>query len=342
MLRPFLLLSLLAKAVRAQGDDTIASITVPPTLTDATVLFTYVFNAKPGHDDSSTYRWSSCLEAPRDKGTDVADIIAIENTRNSISYWMHADTRAGLYHIRMNGTVAGTAVSALSPTFNITLASVFQCDVPSFTPVRSVRDPGYAPLRVVVPAGGTVFLQTDLQGAAGDILGQYFFFDSEWPQTTDLNATVELVNSATEFDPGAQSAPELGLIFGAIAFDTHNASVTPGAWKMRLNFTSSGGHSPGSFSALSDEFYVAQQAPCVGLRVPAASESSTAGTDAATGPSAPAAGPATTTGPSAPAAPIRPCSWAGDDNGAGAGAFRTGWLWGGVKCRAGSSGADKC
>ncbi|KAJ6473996.1 hypothetical protein C8R47DRAFT_1144476 [Mycena vitilis] len=167
------------------------------------------------------------------------------------------------------GTTAGASVTTRSPTFNITLTPAFKCAAPPFTAVQSVRDAGYAPLRLTTPMGGDVQLQTNLQGTLGDVLGQLTPVDLSFDVTGITKSTVEVVNSATGFSPGAQDGNQpFFAVQLQLVFDTRNASLTPGAYQMRFNFTSG---STGGFSALSDEFYIAQQAPCVGLSVASAS-----------------------------------------------------------------------
>ncbi|KAJ7878068.1 hypothetical protein B0H13DRAFT_1892865 [Mycena leptocephala] len=91
-----------------------------------------------------------------------------------------------------------------------------------------------------------------------------------------VNPTLELVNVEAGFSTSSQSLATVD-----------NVSLNPKTWKMRMNFT---GTSPGStekVSAWSDEFFVAQQSPCVGLTQSSISSSVATQSTPATGISPP-------------------------------------------------------
>ncbi|KAJ7844318.1 hypothetical protein B0H13DRAFT_1908937 [Mycena leptocephala] len=219
-----------------------------------------------------------------DNGNEVVDIMAVEQTSissNSVNYYVHASTPAGDYHIRMNGTIYNgntplSNITTRSPTMNITIIDNFQCNTPAaFTPVRSLSDADYSPVRVIQPV-------------AGDVVDM-------------VNPTLELVNMETGFNTSPQSLSTVGdsesngplesqrllSIFGTVRYTTDNVTLKPGTWKMRMNFTVIDPGSTRKFSALSDEFFVAQQFPCVGLAQSSSSSSVATQSTLATGTSPP-------------------------------------------------------
>ncbi|CAK5271979.1 unnamed protein product [Mycena citricolor] len=288
------LVLVLARFALAQGSDKIANITVPDTIQTAfggidPVVFTYIFDAVQGHSlQNITYE----LMAGRseDNGQTVADLIGVEGrqTGNQFSYFVHSSTPAGLYHIRMNGTVSptGTNVTFRSVTTNITLADEsFACTTPgAYVPVTGLADARYSPVRLTQPAAGAVFTQTDLGGALGLIGSVLTLVDLLFDLRDMVNPTLEAVNVDTGFATPAQAVNH-GIIIdpSIVPYATKNVTVLPGTWKLRLNFTATGPASTGSFSTLSDEFFVAQQAPCVGLSGSAGSGASSSASSGATG-----------------------------------------------------------
>ncbi|KAJ7465822.1 hypothetical protein B0H11DRAFT_2240092 [Mycena galericulata] len=219
-----------------------------------------------------------------DNGNEVMDIIAVEQTSNrdnSVIYYVHASTPAGDYHIRMNGTIYNgntplSSVTTRSSTMNITIGDGFQCNTPAaFTPVRSLSDADYSPVRVIQPAAGDVVLQTELAGELGSVGGVLTVLDGLFDDIDMVNVTLELVNVETGFSTVPQTIDSGSLPFydDIIEYTTNNVTLNPGTWKMRMNFTGTGPGSTGKFSALSDEFFVAQQSPCVGLAQSSSSSS---------------------------------------------------------------------
>ncbi|KAJ6566446.1 hypothetical protein B0H19DRAFT_710711 [Mycena capillaripes] len=189
---------------------------------------------------------------------------------NSIAYPLHASTPSGEYNVRINGTIydGSTPLSHIvsrSRTFNITLVNSFQCQHPIFTPVRSIVDPYYSPLRLAMPNGGVVFLQSSLDAALANITGTLSIVDASF-DTTDLAATLELVNIATGCGTVAQSIPQSKIDARRVVYTTgNNITLAAGTWKLRMNFTSPSTGNTAQLTCESDEFYIVLDLPCVGL-----------------------------------------------------------------------------
>ncbi|KAF7347048.1 BTB domain-containing protein [Mycena venus] len=133
-------------------------------------------------------------------------------------------------------------------------------------PVQSLSDAGYSPIRVIEPAAGDVFLQTDLTGALAFVGGTVTTVDGLFDVIDMVNPTLELVNVETGFSTSPQSLADadsqaLLLHDGGITYATDNVTLNPGTWKMRVNFTGTGPGSTGKFSALSDEFFLIDRCP---------------------------------------------------------------------------------
>ncbi|KAJ7691432.1 hypothetical protein B0H17DRAFT_1133741 [Mycena rosella] len=271
----------LTRPAYAQGDDTIANIIVPATIQLAgldPVSFTYIWDGELLNNITTEL----ILGRFEDNENEVMDIMAVEQTStrgNSVAYYVHASTPAGNYHIRTNGTIynGNTPLSNIatgSSTVNIAIGDAFQCNMPAaFAPVRSLSDAGYSPVRVVQPAAGDIFLQSQLTGALKLIGGTVAVVDGLFDVTDMVNPTLELVNVETRFSTSPQSLATVG----------DSESNGP----MRVNFTGTGPGSTGKFSALSDEFFVAQQSPCVGLAQSSSSSSVATQSTSATGTSPP-------------------------------------------------------
>ncbi|KAJ7174874.1 hypothetical protein C8R46DRAFT_1081951 [Mycena filopes] len=271
-----LLLTFFTLCARSQGTDIISVIVVPPTLgLVGLTLLSYAFEGKPGHELNNITMELMSGKA-EDNGNDVVDIIAVgysQSNSATIPFFPHASTPAGDYHVRMNGTIYDSNNSvvsnttARSPTMNVPAAATFQCLSPAFEPLRSVSDPGYSPVRIILPAAGSVFLLSGFLG--GDTVGELSEVDRRFSTADVDSATVELVNTATGFSTSPQPVTGGDLAEGKI-FYTGNTSVTPGGWKLRMNYTAK---STGPLVSLSDEFYFALQAPCDGLASSASASS---------------------------------------------------------------------
>ncbi|KAJ7634002.1 hypothetical protein B0H17DRAFT_1149809 [Mycena rosella] len=236
----------------------------------------------------------------------VVSLLAVvdrpQSADNDVVYEFHSATPPGDYHVRMNGTIwSGTTTlsttTARSNTFNVNTSTSYPCNTPPWMPVRSVTDPGYSPLRITDLVGGDVEYQTNLNDGQFSSLSVEFtvvdaFFDilkGGDVQATNMAMTMEFVISDTEYTPGFITIVPDDTNQLTFDYPTGNIILAPGAWKaslsahIRSNFTNTSPHNPGSFVALSDEFYVALEAPCAGLTV----NNSTSATSAASpGPSA--------------------------------------------------------
>ncbi|KAJ7841292.1 hypothetical protein B0H13DRAFT_2365798 [Mycena leptocephala] len=257
MLLGFVLpLVFLTRPAYAQGDDTIANITVPAVIQIGSL---------------NNITMELMLGRFEDNGNEVVDIMAVEQTSissNSVNYYVHASTPAGDYHIRMNGTIYNgntplSNITTRSPTMNITIIDNFQCNTPAaFTPVRSLSDADYSPVRVIQPVAGDVLLQTQLtNGPLAFVTGLVAAVDDLFDVVDMVNPTLELVNMETGFNTSPQSlstleSQRLLSIFGTVRYTTDNVTLKPGTWKMRMNFTVIDPGSTRKFSALSDEFFL--------------------------------------------------------------------------------------
>ncbi|KAJ7914592.1 hypothetical protein B0H13DRAFT_2002127 [Mycena leptocephala] len=287
-------LALFVNSAYAQTQDTLA-ITAPHMIVDPTqaTAFSYAFVGKTGHEFSNIWMELMFGKSP-DSSSSVADIIAVgysQKNGNSIPYALHASTPAGSYHVRMNGTISeGTTsldtIVAYSAAINITLSNSYQCATPAFTPVRSVFDPGYSPLRLAMPAAGAVFLQNTLHLEHGNITGTLSIVNAS-SDTSNINATLELVSMGTGASTAVQQVPQPQIDERMVVYSTKNITLTPGTWKLRMNFTDPTAEGRARLSSLSDEFYVVLAMPCVGLPGNSTSTSSIFASSTAKSPSSP-------------------------------------------------------
>ncbi|KAJ7831994.1 hypothetical protein B0H13DRAFT_2112828 [Mycena leptocephala] len=235
---PFFLLVVYAFA---QADDTITLTTIKLVDFDPleTVTFKFDWKSEAGHHKSrlTSFRQltsptqlnNATLELisgrAEDKGTDVMDIIAVNvstvDGTNAIHYKLHPGTPGGPYHARMSGTIfngrtsLSSTTSALSNTFTVTTSSL-PCAVGTWTPVRSLTDPTYSPVRLTVvtfdgelfSAPKTVFTHADISGPKAGISFSLdrvnFLFDF-----AEHNISVEVLNTVTGFNGGPQYLGEI-------------------------------------------------------------------------------------------------------------------------------------
>ncbi|KAJ7190806.1 hypothetical protein GGX14DRAFT_482414, partial [Mycena pura] len=181
-----------------------------------------------------------------DNGNSVIDIMVANLSSaitTSFSYTLFPGIPSGTYHARLTGTIyngdtilaGNSSASALSNTFSIPDSGV-PCSAGTFTPVTSVTDPAYSPVRITAPVGGDVLVQSLL--------------------TADLEpTTVEVINTQTGFTAGGQHT-QLELD-ATILYMTNNVTLDVGSWKVRMNFTVHAlSNYPGVFSLQSEEFFV--------------------------------------------------------------------------------------
>lgn len=145
----------------------------------------------------------------------------------------------------MNATIFDGATqlggtTALSNTFAITGP---QCAL-SWTPVSSVTDPGYTPLRFENPSG-SIISQEELNGPNSGINFNFLARDHTY-QVDGLSMTVEVLSADTGFSAGVQTVVRISCIYGetdltdrqpvgatAGSFFTGNTTLNPGTWKAR-------------------------------------------------------------------------------------------------------------
>ncbi|KAJ7112504.1 hypothetical protein C8R44DRAFT_797437 [Mycena epipterygia] len=210
---------------------------------------------------------------PGDNRNDVVDIIVTNATSHSedadISYQFHTGTPAGTYYVRMNGTIYSGATRLSSTTatsttaFNFTGPPNSTCNTPVWTPVRSLTDPNYSPLRLATPAGGDMFTQADLENFPQSIPGTLATVDALF-DPSNMNMTMEVINTVTGFNAGVQTIAPDDTAELLATYSTKDLTLDPGTWQLRVNFTSTSPANPGSFVAVSDEFFVTLNGTCVG------------------------------------------------------------------------------
>ncbi|KAJ6460317.1 hypothetical protein C8R45DRAFT_1029907 [Mycena sanguinolenta] len=200
--------------------------------------------------------------------------VGLDSFSDDLGYYTSAATPPGNYQIRINGTVynstsaidndVGTPVGNLSvlskPWVLSQPADPFLCTVPTFTPVVSVTDPNYSPIRIGQPLAGTMYYLNNIS-TLGLILVTANYVDGSFGQETSP-ATMDVVKSGSLESVG--SVVLNGSILQVAGLPIDKFKLTAGAFKVRATFTDSN-HS-GNFTSLSDEFYIASQGPCVGLQ----------------------------------------------------------------------------
>ncbi|KAJ7478995.1 hypothetical protein FB451DRAFT_1365608 [Mycena latifolia] len=132
-----------------------------------------------------------------------------------------------------------------SKTFIMSSSAPFACTTPTWTPVVSLADPGYNPLRLAQSNGGDTFFLTNFS-TIGSIKVAPYWVDESFTNSTD---------QAFQYLP------------------MDHFTLTTGAWKagfvhvavlIRANWMST--NHAGDFSMPSNEFYIASSSPCVGLQ----------------------------------------------------------------------------
>ncbi|KAJ6561305.1 hypothetical protein B0H10DRAFT_2366107 [Mycena sp. CBHHK59/15] len=202
---PLVLVLLLPGYAFAQGNDTFGSISGSALFDGGPAEFTYI--------KGKTCRISSVRinhDVPNNPFSPpvVVDLSTANSNQGGFNYDFHGAMPAGLYHVRINGTIwtgatqIGTT-TALSNTINFTGIALDPCHPVTWTPVRSVTDPGYTPLRITSPVGGSLIVPTETV-TAGVVVGTLtkvdLTFDAE-----NMNQTMEMVNTQTGFSAGAQT-----------------------------------------------------------------------------------------------------------------------------------------
>ncbi|KAJ7624470.1 hypothetical protein FB45DRAFT_923488 [Roridomyces roridus] len=256
------LLSLLAlgAVVQGQGDDTISVSTNGQTLDSGLATFNFLWKGEAGHN-LNNISLELVQGSAEDKGTSVIDIIAtnvssVDST--SIIYSIHPGISAGTYHTRINGTIyngdqilsGSPPVSSLSNTFSIADSGI-PCSAGTFTPVTSLTDPAYQPLRFTSPLGASQFPQADVTGPGSLLSMEIGVVDTTFG-TFFGPATVEVINTQNGFNAGVQHTN-----LAAPFYQTSNITLNPGPWKIRMNFSIfAPAPYPGTFSLQSEQFFV--------------------------------------------------------------------------------------
>ncbi|KAJ6495536.1 hypothetical protein DFH09DRAFT_1200997 [Mycena vulgaris] len=280
MFPKLILFATLAGCVLAQGDDTIGSfIAENSTGVVAGVLagvdFKFVWNGEQGHQLNNItielisgaaegvmftlFRALINIICAVDKSNNVVDIVVANYSstdKPTFTYVPHPGTPGGFYHGRLNGTASGSnsMISSLSNTFSLN-GSANPCDAGTFTPITSLADAAYGPIRLFIssPNASLIFTQSDLSGPTGWIEISWSRIDTLFDLESE-SATVEVINNATGFNAGVQTPDVFGV--ESSGYITGNLTLDPGAWKMRMNVTTSSPLNPGTFSMSSDIFLV--------------------------------------------------------------------------------------
>ncbi|KAJ6589514.1 hypothetical protein B0H19DRAFT_1367830 [Mycena capillaripes] len=197
----------------------------------------------------------------------------------------------------MNGTIyngntvlSGTStLSTLSNTFSIPDSGVL-CSAGTFTPITSINDPAYHPVRITTPVGAEVITQTSITGPFASLEIIVKAVDVTFHPSL-VPATMEVINTATGFNAGVQHT-NLALD-ATILYSTNNITLDPGSWKVRMNFTMfSPANYPGTFSLESEEFFIV---PDAGSKPNCTSSSSSGSSQSASGVGPTSSGGASTT-----------------------------------------------
>ncbi|KAJ6572868.1 hypothetical protein DFH09DRAFT_402464 [Mycena vulgaris] len=291
-------------AVSAQGDDTVSIISSSQTI-DTFADFTFLWKGEAGHN-LNNITLELVEGSAEDNGNNVIDIMianvsSVDTTQ--ITYALFPGIPAGTYHARMNGTIyngntvlSGTnTVSTLSNTFSIPDSGVL-CSAGTFAPIKSPSDPAYQPVRITSPVGAQVIAQPSITGPATALVIHVDAVDVLFHASLEP-ATMEVIDTATGFNAGVQHTNlELDA---TILYVTHNVTLDPGSWKVRMNFTIlSPASYPGIFFLESEEFFIVANSGSKPNCTSSSSGSSSSASGA--GPTASGAGPTSSSGTSAP------------------------------------------
>ncbi|KAF7378413.1 BTB domain-containing protein [Mycena sanguinolenta] len=248
--------------VSAQGDDSV-SITSSTSTIDTFADFTYEFKNEAGHV-LNNITLALVEGSAEDNGNSVIDIMVANlssASTTSFTYTLFPGIPSGTYHARLTGTIyngdsvlsGNSSASALSNTFSIPDSGV-PCSAGTFTPVTSVTDSAYSPVRITAPVGGGVLVQSSLTGPAGSFVIHVDAVDALFVANLEPT-TIEVINTQTGFNAGVQHT-QLALD-ATILYMTNNVTLDPGSWKVRMNFTVlAPSNYPGVFSLQSEEFFV--------------------------------------------------------------------------------------
>ncbi|EDR07634.1 uncharacterized protein LACBIDRAFT_327499 [Laccaria bicolor S238N-H82] len=164
----------------------------------------------------------------------VVDIMCVNQDSFvfACSYTFHGSALAGPYHFRVNIT-NDEGNTALSDTFQITPGS-FDCltpPPPKFN-IMSTSDPNYRSLVITSPAAGDV-----------SRLGAVMFVS--WGYVRNNRRAFE-----------SQVADSDALFTRQTAFTLNSTGLSPGAWRVRGNYSNGFENGGQTVSAISDVFYI--------------------------------------------------------------------------------------
>jgi hypothetical protein len=237
---PFILLGFSAAAlVSAQGDFVINKVDIPDggTIAAGTNFLSFA-NATISDkfvtaDHTGSYE---LMAGPKDSNNNtVVDVMTVNQDSSVLSaqYLFSRSLPSGPYHFRVNVTNDGNN-SVRSDTFQVT-AHVFDClTPPSWTNITSPSDPNFRSLRVTLPQAGDV---TSIgKDKAGEILVAWDFVDyRNFLGAKVSNTTLEFVNDKTGEATGKYIPKESDSL--SVLFPFAGTDVSPGAWRIRANYT---------------------------------------------------------------------------------------------------------
>ncbi|KAJ6533416.1 hypothetical protein DFH09DRAFT_1284426 [Mycena vulgaris] len=248
--------------VCAQGDDTL-SVSTEQALTGF-ANFEFLWKGEAGHN-LNNITLELVQGSAEDNGNNVMDIMITNvsslDTTQAV-YTIHPGVPAGTYHARVNGTIyngdtvlsSTSTLSTLSNTFSILDAGV-PCSAGTFTPITSLQDPAYRPVRFTAPIGAQVFTLASITGPSASLSITFGNVDVLF-NAIEVPATMEVINTITGFNAGVQHTNSIFFALGG-QYITSNITLDPGSWKARVNFTVfSPANYPGKFTMESEEFFI--------------------------------------------------------------------------------------
>ncbi|KAF9533050.1 hypothetical protein CPB83DRAFT_845732 [Crepidotus variabilis] len=175
----------------------------------------------------------------------------------SCGYTVPNTLTTGKYHVRVH--VEGETAIGKSATFPIVTGDFAPpCEEPpSYRAISSTSDSRYTSMRIYKPRGGQVFDLSPSNISFFDV--KWFYVDyRNYGNVGVTNATVELLNEDTL---QTVALGPLQLATGDNSniqkqFSINNLAITPGAWRVRGNYTNKVENNGRPVSALSELFYV--------------------------------------------------------------------------------------
>lgn len=203
----------------------------------------------------------------------IVDVIGVnvDFDASYCSYEIPKSLTQGQYYVRVY--VSGEASTRTSNTFSIVGPILpFECTVPPpYKHITSTSDPNFTSLRLKRPeAGDVIYLPPRI---VTSLAVEWFYVDTRnYRNTAISDLQLEAVSENTTEVVHLGTAPmATGTIF---SYDIGIASlpITPGAWRVRANYTNTFEHSGSIVSALSEVFYVVESnSSCQGFAIPTSS-----------------------------------------------------------------------